>query len=197
MRSAATTRSQRPARWRSPASWPLRTRIVAIMISLLTVLGLVVGGTAELYLYKSLHQQIDTDLVELSNRLRGGFGGKGFSPPGKPDNSSNGSKPPSSLRENSIMVSVTSDGTITGFRVVGTQGSPDNDFEGLSATATDAIRSEVPKTGDAADVSLGGDLPEYRVMATVKSDGSIQYIGLPLDEVNSTLVTVAMFTDRC
>jgi two-component system OmpR family sensor kinase len=194
MRSAATTRSQRPARWRSPASWPLRTRIVAIMISLLTVLGLVVGGTAELYLYKSLHQQIDTDLVELSNRLRGGFGGKGFSPPGKPDNSSNGSKPPSSLRENSIMVSVTSDGTITGFRVVGTQGSPDNDFEGLSATATDAIRSEVPKTGDAADVSLGGDLPEYRVMATVKSDGSIQYIGLPLDEVNSTLVTVAMFT---
>ena len=32
-----------PPRWRSPSTWPLRTRLVAIMIAMLAVLGVVVG----------------------------------------------------------------------------------------------------------------------------------------------------------
>ncbi|GIF41097.1 sensor histidine kinase [Actinoplanes xinjiangensis] len=199
MPSAASTRSPRRARWRDPAGWPLRTRIVTTMIALLAVLGLVVGGTAELYLYQSLHQQVDTDLDELLNRLRGGpNGGKGFSPPDRPENDPNGgsyiSKPPNSLRENSIIVSVSTSGSATGFRIVGTQGSLDNDFDELTESAIAAIRADVVQNGAAVDVDLGGDLPEYRVKAVVKSDGSIQYIGLPLDAVNSTLITVAAFT---
>ena len=69
MPAADATRTERPARWRSPAGWPLRTRLVAIMIALLSVLGLVVGGTAELYLYQSLHNQIDKELDDLSRRF--------------------------------------------------------------------------------------------------------------------------------
>src|SRR3954470_22542100 len=57
----------RPARW-NPAGWPLRTRLIAILVGLLVVLGLVVGGTAELYLHKTLYERVDDQLHEVSQR---------------------------------------------------------------------------------------------------------------------------------
>ena len=55
------------------------------MIALLAVLGLVVGGTAEIYLHKTLYDQVDAQLDEASGRARsgparrpGGPGGSGF-----------------------------------------------------------------------------------------------------------------------
>ena len=42
------------ARWRSPVGWSLRARLVAIVIGLRMILGLVVGGTAEIFLHKTL-----------------------------------------------------------------------------------------------------------------------------------------------
>ena len=66
--------SPRPARWRDPAGWPLRTRLVAIMITLLAVLGLAVGGTAEIYLHRTLYSQADTQLDQAADR-RGPPGG--------------------------------------------------------------------------------------------------------------------------
>src|SRR4051812_434110 len=54
--------ADRPARWHSPAGWPLRTRIVAILIVLLTALGLVVGTTAEIFLRHQLYDQVDSRL---------------------------------------------------------------------------------------------------------------------------------------
>ena len=54
----------RPARWRSPAGWSLRARLVAIMIGLLLILGLVVGGTAEIFLHKTLYDQLDDKLTQ-------------------------------------------------------------------------------------------------------------------------------------
>jgi len=51
------------ARWRDPAGWSLRTRLVAILIALLAVLGLAVGGTAEVYLRNTLYSQ--ANVVEL------------------------------------------------------------------------------------------------------------------------------------
>ncbi|GIE86509.1 sensor histidine kinase [Actinoplanes regularis] len=69
---AADPAHPRPARWRSPAGWPLRTRLVTTMIALLAVLGLVVGGTAELYLKQSLYDQIDDRLGEVQRLMAGG-----------------------------------------------------------------------------------------------------------------------------
>src|SRR5687767_3070554 len=57
-----------PPRWRDPAGWPLRTRLVAIMIALLAVLGLAVGGTAEVYLHKTLYSQADAQLDQVADR---------------------------------------------------------------------------------------------------------------------------------
>src|SRR5690349_19725901 len=84
----------RPARWRSPAGWSLRTRIVAILIVLLTALGLVVGATAEIFLRHQLYEQLDTRL-DTALRPRPGGGnepdngfprdnGGGFSPDSHP-----------------------------------------------------------------------------------------------------------------
>jgi two-component system OmpR family sensor kinase len=205
MRSAASTRRAavpRPALWRDPAGWPLRTRIVATMIALLAVLGLVVGGTAELYLYTSLHKTIDNDLDELSKRLKGAPNSdKGGFPPYRPNDSSNDpgngssdNKPPGGLRNNSIAFTVFADGTTYGGRVGPQALSLDNKYEPLTDEAITTLKADVPTNGDAVDVDLGGGLPEYRVKAVAKSDGSIQYIGLSLQEVNSTLLQVAGFT---
>src|SRR5689334_15565482 len=92
--AAADTAHPRPARWRSPAGWPLRTRLVATMIALLAVLGLVVGGTAELYLYQSLHRQAETELGDIAKRL-GGRGGDWFNGPSPSQGSPNGGYHPS------------------------------------------------------------------------------------------------------
>ena len=86
---SSSPQTDHPARWRSPAGWPLRTRLVAIMIVLLAVLGLIVGGTAEIYLHKTLYDRVDTQLVEASQRALGGPGR--FGPGG---GSSNRALPP-------------------------------------------------------------------------------------------------------
>src|SRR5689334_21313728 len=66
------TAVHRPARWRSPAGWPLRTRIVAILIVLLTALGLVVGATAEIFLRDQLYGQLDNKLRTAMHPAPGG-----------------------------------------------------------------------------------------------------------------------------
>src|SRR5690242_8606721 len=66
-----------PARWHSPAGWSLRTRLIAIMIVLLTVLGLVVGTATEIFLHKTLYDRLDSQLQETASRAqkRPGFPG--------------------------------------------------------------------------------------------------------------------------
>src|SRR3954454_7057938 len=54
----------RSARWRSPSGWSLRTRVIALLVALLVILGLAVGGTTELALHKTLYGQIDTQLLD-------------------------------------------------------------------------------------------------------------------------------------
>ncbi|BEL10122.1 HAMP domain-containing sensor histidine kinase [Actinoplanes sichuanensis] len=202
MPSAAPTRAQRPARWRDPASWPLRTRIVAIMISLLTVLGLVVGGTAELYLYTSLHKQIDTELDDLSKRI-------GFRPPPggkfKPSNSTKGDTPTPNDNDNdgnnfggipddAIVLELLSGNTLDGGKVdLSYSATPDQVIE-LDAEAQAAVLEDVPDSGEKVDVNLGSSLPQYRMTRVVKQDGSVYYIGISLEQVNGTLLTVAAFT---
>src|SRR3982751_3127767 len=67
-----------PARWRSPAGWSLRARLVAIMIALLVLLGLIVGATAEIYLHRSLYEQLDNRLADMNARVQ--HGPVGFRP---------------------------------------------------------------------------------------------------------------------
>jgi two-component system OmpR family sensor kinase len=196
MGSAAPARASRPVRWRSPAGWSLRTRIVATMIALLAVLGLVVGGTAELYLYKSLHQQIDADLADLEKRIGGpGKGGFGRQPLSVSLKDGPGGMPPKS-----IIVVVPASGEPVGGKVQfkDANASPeeyrpgDTTFRELSVDALTTLRTEV-HVGEEVDVNLGAGYPEYRFTSKIVN-GETLYLGLSLANVNSTLLTVAAFT---
>ncbi|MBO3740074.1 sensor histidine kinase [Actinoplanes flavus] len=203
MRSAAPTHS-RPSRWRDPAGWPLRTRIVAIMIALLSVLGLVVGGTAELYLHKSLHDQLDSELRSIEGRLKvikNNDGGSTFDgPPDGPRSSSGPKKPFGGSVEDSITLWVGADGKVIDGGLVrvepGSRG-PEVDFDKLGDAAVATLIDEVRSGEGAADVDLGGNLSQYRVVASpAQYDGQAVtlYTGLSLADTNSTLLTVAGFT---
>jgi two-component system OmpR family sensor kinase len=64
----------------------------------------------------------------------------------------------------------------------------------LTGAQKTIVLAEVPADGSNVDVDLGGDLPAYRMTKVVKNDGTVYYVGISLDQVNSTLVTVAAFT---
>ncbi|MBW6432795.1 HAMP domain-containing histidine kinase [Actinoplanes hulinensis] len=199
MSTAASTPS-RPSRRRGPAGWSLRTRIVAIMIALLSVLGLVVGGTAELYLHKSLHDQLDDDLGELGKRISGPGPGQGMPGSGRFKTLSQAivDGPTGAMGTDSIVVVIPDGGEAVGGLVQPKDSATesdrpgDNKFARLSAQMVATLQREVPE-GQTADVDLGGYLPEYRVMAK-EIDGEIVYLGISLEDVNNTLVTVAIFT---
>ena len=196
MATAETPRAVRPARWRSPAGWPLRTRLAAIMIALLAMLGLVVGSTAEIYLYRSLHNQVDNELTDIARRISlrppgqhsaGGQPGWGF--PGQ-----SGDIPPGIPAE-AIVLEVGTDGNLTGGVVSLSPTAPDEDrVAELPAAAKAAVLAEVPGNGVKVDVDLGGDLPGYRMTRVTNRTGGVFYVGLSLAQMNSTLITVALFT---
>ncbi|WP_436524185.1 HAMP domain-containing sensor histidine kinase [Actinoplanes sp. HUAS TT8] len=215
--AAADTARPRPARWRSPAGWPLRTRLVATMIALLAVLGLVVGGTAELYLRNSLYQQFDEKLGDArkfvihSDRNQGSPGGPSFPGAFRSDEALALDKPPPNIPIGSILLYLDSSGAFLGGGQVALPDSSattsesatnnrfnDNKYNLLNDDQRKEIAAAVQAgSGKKVNVDLG-DLGEFRAMAwsTETSDyGVVTAItALPLTDTNQTLVAVAAFT---
>jgi two-component system OmpR family sensor kinase len=209
------TVSPPPARWRSPAGWPLRTRLVAIMIALLAILGLVVGGTAEVFLHKTLYDRVNSQLVEASQRTLGGGGGG----PDQPQHGLNPlyqragfiwrDLPPPGFQSGWIALALTSSGvtpvqggevqystanTATDNDASGSR--PSNEYASLPQTAIDKLAT-VPSNGAITDIDLGGDLGNYRVISTTTVDASGNDVtvvtGLPLKDTQATLLKIALF----
>jgi two-component system OmpR family sensor kinase len=188
--------ADRPARWRSPAGWPLRTRIVATMIVLLTVLGLAVGGTAEIFLRKQLYDQIDTKVQDAQRRAHGFFQqeleGNDFHPGG--GNLPSGG-PPNGVQSKTVMALLSpADKAVIADGILRDSSSDyGQDAQSLPSDAQQALKS-VPVNGSPTDVDLGA-LGEYRVVATVDKDtGLIVATGLPLTDLHTTLLRVALVT---
>src|SRR3954469_14722504 len=98
--------ANRPARWRHPAGWPLRTRIVATMIVLLTILGLAVGGTGEIFLRKQLYDQLDAKVGDAQRRAHFVFSDQqNQGAPRDPDGGGDlpGGGPPSGVQSLTVM----------------------------------------------------------------------------------------------
>ncbi|MFI5935858.1 sensor histidine kinase [Actinoplanes sp. NPDC051494] len=193
------TAVHRPARWRSPAGWSLRTRLIAIMIALLTLLGLAVGGTAEIYLHKTLYTQLDAQLQETASRAQGGPGGGGNpNYPGIPGGQQQRfrSIPPPGAQANSIFVNLTSAGEVSAGGLVkygqGTDGNYDNQYVALPAATVAALRA-VAADNDPVDLDLGS-YGDYRVVARQSITGGVVVAALPLKDTQYTLLIIALVT---
>jgi two-component system OmpR family sensor kinase len=196
----------RPARWRSPAGWPLRTRLIAIMIALLVILGLAVGSAAEIYLHKVLYDRVDSQLTEASDRALGRHRGGG---PGSDQYSPDffwATEPPPGAAEGSIVQAFSPSGsgavTAAGGGIVAyqapettpadTYGKPRNSYDVLPTAAITALSGVLPNTY--TDIDLGDDLGTYRVVALLTADGTRVVTGLSLADTQSTLYAVAGVT---
>ncbi|HEU4346325.1 MAG TPA: HAMP domain-containing sensor histidine kinase [Actinoplanes sp.] len=187
--SPRTDPAVRPARWRSPSGWSLRARLAAIMIALLAVLGLVVGGTAEIYLHKTLYDQVNAQLAETNmltqNRPGGPGAGGGF----------RGSRPPPNVDEGTIIVRLTTSGTeggIVAFRA-SAEGFYDAQYNRVPEATADQLAAVTPNNHP-VDVDLG-DLGDYRVLSMLAQNGNGVFItAMPLARTQNTLIAVAAVT---
>ncbi|GAA2574184.1 HAMP domain-containing sensor histidine kinase [Winogradskya consettensis] len=196
-----------PARWRSPAGWSLRTRLIAVMIALLTVLGLVVGGTAELYLHKTLYSQLDTKLTQTANRAQGlpGEGNQGFPRQngsgqyggGQFSSGQFGTDPPPGAEVSSILLSLDQNGIKTAGGIVAytpnEAGRYVNKYASLPAATITKLATITPDSNP-VDIDLGGDIGEYRVVSRPSPDGGVIIAALSLKDTNDTLITIALVT---
>ncbi|WP_284044932.1 sensor histidine kinase [Paractinoplanes maris] len=172
-----------PARWRSPAGWPLRTRIVAIIIVLLTVLGLAVGGTAYFFLRDTLYTQVDAKL-QANGR-----------PPGGPFGSFDADHPFRGAEPGSITLFYTSATDVAGGQVVtytNADGNPDTRYQALD-DATEAELLQVPADETTSTISLDG-YGSFRVTAETLGNGIVRVNALSLKNTNFTLLRVALVT---
>jgi two-component system, OmpR family, sensor kinase len=192
MSSSPLTEIRPRMTWRSPGTWPLRTRLVALMIALLCLLGVLVGGTAEIFLSKTLYHQVDNQLDQAMNFGRpGGFHGGSF-----PD-------PDSDARDRPFGGSVLGSIQLTHYpdedAVHGgiVEASPTSDDQpGLSfltiSAANQARLLAVDADGHRETVSLD-DIGTFRVEARV-NNGTLRVVALSLQGTDRVLLQVALVT---
>jgi two-component system OmpR family sensor kinase len=185
--------AKRPGRF-NPASWPLRTRLVAIIIALLAVLGLIVGATAQIFLHKLLYSQLDTKLyTAVSPGNQGHFGGGGNHGGPYPDLA--GTPFPGS-QDGTIIINLTTHegGVVDTF--VDSDSRPAIKFITLPNAALTKLAA-IPVTGLPEDVDLGS-VGEYRVVSMTINNGdgesNVRVTGLPLSDTQSLLRDVELVT---
>ncbi|MEV8509964.1 HAMP domain-containing sensor histidine kinase [Actinoplanes sp. NPDC051475] len=189
-----------PARRPSPAGWSLRTRLIAIMIVLLTVLGLIVGGTAEIYLHNALYKRVDTQLTEASERAMGGPGRGG-------PRFDTAAEPPPGAQSDWIFLIYTRPETGVVTRLGGgvvkykpadatigeTLRGQRNEYDEAPQSAVTALAKLTPD-GTYVDVDLGDELHDYRVVSKTPDGNTMIVTGIPLKETQQTLLAVAGVT---
>lgn len=188
----AVAPSKRPPGRYNPASWPLRTRLVAIIIALLAVLGLIVGATAQIYLRNQLYSQLDDKLATATNPINPGhFGGNGNGGGGSHFPEVN-DKPFPGAQDKTIIVSFAGSTYLEGGLVrvfLNSGGDLDTEYLKFPA-ATLAQLASVPVTGQPEDIDLG-TYGDYRVVA-MNNNGIIRVTGLQLGETEHTLLMTAL-----
>ncbi|GAB1689195.1 sensor histidine kinase [Krasilnikovia sp. M28-CT-15] len=199
------------ARWRHPSGWSLRARLVAVMIGLLTVLGLVVGATAQVFLHKTLYHQVDVQLDEATQRALGPQRGRD----GRLDPTDVwAQQPPPGAPSGTIVLVLDSaptpgaptDGapSVRGYTVAGGgRVQYPQDEPGVGGPRLRGIYRTLPESAptELAEVVPDGqpitvyldDLGAYRVMSVPTPDGWL-VTGLPLADTQQTLLAVAGVT---
>ncbi|GAB3581490.1 HAMP domain-containing sensor histidine kinase [Amycolatopsis endophytica] len=156
---------------------PLRTKLIAALVTLLAVVCLVVGVISEFALSRFLTEQVDAqvrDAVERTRHFDDPAGGDPLHIPGTATGTLYARLSGGQIREAATLAPV--------------QGSPENEARALDAADAAALLT-VPVDGQAHTLALSGG--DYRVIAT-PAQGSVLLLGLPMDQAEDTLLTVGV-----
>lgn len=166
--------------------WSLRRRLVVGIMALLALVSIIVGLVSAVVLRNVLVARLDDQVRSVNESfLRGGAGLEGADAGARPT--------PQDASRTGALVLLADGGTVQ----IGAYLS--NDLREVQLSLDQVKRLlEVPPTGEATTVGLGGGLGDYRVESRSDSDGTRLVGGLPLAEVNATigqlLAIVAMVT---
>ncbi|RAN76056.1 hypothetical protein B5P43_23950 [Bacillus sp. SRB_336] len=163
-----------------PGRWHLRTRLVAVMLALLTVICVLVGMISYSAMSMSLNSQVDSQLAQASARSH--------------DFNLSAPSGPASGRPDPLNARGTGAGQLNavisgGYLVTGGVLSPTGARQQL--TGDDAqVLAGLPTAGTMADESLS--IGNYRLQAVALPNGGVLITGLPLGAVEHTLAKLVL-----
>ncbi len=168
----------------------LRGRLLAALLALLALICLIVGVVTELALRQNLIAQVDDKLSGPSHSIAAGQ-----RPGDRPDQQFDPSRAVDLPGGGRTLAAKIVDGKVVDGQYLATAA----DESGIVATSTSAaVNAELaalPATSQHVTRSLPG-LGSYRLVAQQLPDGSVAVLGLPLDEVNDTLLRLGL-TELC
>ncbi|MFQ4149514.1 HAMP domain-containing sensor histidine kinase [Arthrobacter sp. LAPM80] len=179
--TSAANKGAKPAHARKllhPGGWPLSTRLVVIMLALLTVICALVGMVSYTALSMTVNKQLDSSLQQATVRTIAFYGGRSTGDP-LPD--------PLNARATSAgqLSAVLSNGVVHYAGILSSQGTRQQlttaDADVLAGLATNGTLSS--KT-----LSIG----KYRLQAQAIANGDILITGLPLAATQQTLSTLVV-----
>lgn len=171
------------ARWRALrvrmvdglAGWSLRTRLIVMLLTLLALICIVVGLVTQFALRNVLIGQIDSRLTSAGNRS---YQAEGF-PGGPPPDA----RFPLGQSEGTLTAHIAG-GQVNWAQILGPGGPADVNDDEYSVLA------QLPSDGSPQTRSLSEG--EYRLKAQVMRDGDVLVTGLPLSDVDNTLMWLSI-----
>lgn len=175
-------------------AWSLRARLLAELLGLLAVVCVIIGVFTEVALRDFLVGQLDTRLTTASRRQGPGGGEptEGGAAPGERPN-----QPPPDLQapgtEPGTLIAHVVDGTLKQASYLG--GSPDAPTAQPVPTEVRDVLESLPPDGRPHTMGLG-PLGEYRVVADHDPRGNVTITGLPLADVDATLLRLGLIVSE-
>jgi two-component system, OmpR family, sensor kinase len=187
--SAAPTAPWRLRLQRWLAGWPLRRRLLAALIALLALICLILGLVTNVVLRQYLVAQVDDRLQGSAQHAVEGAGVRPGGPPGP------GNQPVGQPGSGGFLGPGDADGTLYA-TITNGHVAQARYLSGRSAQTTTAAQNArlvtVPATGSPVTRDLSGNLGDYRLVARVGPANETIVTGVPLADVNNTLLRLAL-----
>jgi two-component system OmpR family sensor kinase len=168
--------------------WSLRRRLVLSVVGLLAAVAIIIGSISVIALQSFLMVRLDGQLNAANGRSQNGFG-----PPG----GAAGDSQADSFSAQQLRLTFdrqapeTVIGIVSGSLVEGVQKNQSGTPQDLTP-AQSAPLATVPSTGVPTTVDLGGTLGSFRAVAVEYANGIRVVTALPLREVQTTLLQLAL-----
>ena len=175
----------RPA-WMRPATWTLRSKLVASTVALFLMITVATGVVTVLALNGFLMGQLDGQLTAQAQRVTDGGRPPGGGEPGQlgGPRTDRGTLPPG-LGGGFLHVELSGSSVDEGFVVTPAQGQVNLSTAQLTRLEEAGVGSR-PTT-----VDLGGTTGSYRLVATQRADGRVLLTGLPVGPQRETVARLS------